>query len=299
MGIKISGALPCKEITLQSLKGKRIAIDTYIHLYQFVAGMPPLRDKLGRVTSHLSGIFFRTTRLLSLGIKPVFVFDGPFLEIKKHEKFVKDPAEPRITTMLSPEMIQETKQLLTALGIPVVQAPAEGEAQAAHMCAKGDVYAVASQDYDSLLFGAKRMIKNLTFARKRKTKKGFVYTGVYQYELKDVLASLKLDPNQFVMFCMLVGTDFNPGIDGLGQKNALRIVQRYKTFIRIFEKIKWQYGYLPKAVYEHIKTMPVTNKYRLHWEPVNKEEVCRILVHEHDFSEKRVIDALERNTLPF
>lgn len=294
MGIKISGVLPYKEITLQSLKGKRIAIDTYIHLYQFVAGTPPLRDKLGRLTSHLSGIFFRTTHLLSLGIKPVYVFDGQFLEIKKHEKFVKELAEPRITTTLTLEMIQETKQLLTALGVPIVQAPAEGEAQAAHMCAKGDVHAVASQDYDSFLFGTKRLIKNLMFARKQKTKKGFVYTGVYQYDLKEVLAALKLDYNQFVMFCMLVGTDFNPCIDGLGQKNALRIVQRYKTFIRIFEKIKWQYGYLPKAVYEHIKTMPVTNKYRLHWEPVNKQEVNRILVLEHDFNQKRVMNALER-----
>ena len=92
---------------------------------------------------------------------------------------------------------------------------------------------------------------------------------------------------------MLVGTDFNPGVDGLGQKNALKAVQKYKTFTRIFEKVKWQYGYLPKAVYEHIKTMPVTNKYHLKWMPIDVDEVKRILVQEHDFNEKRVMDSLE------
>ncbi|MBI4440838.1 flap structure-specific endonuclease [Candidatus Woesearchaeota archaeon] len=293
MGVQISGVLPSKEITLQDLKGKRLAVDTYIHLYQFLSATPVLTDHLDRITTHLSGIFFRTAHLLSLGIKPVYVFDGPFLEIKKHDKFTKEAAQPRVTSTLSLEMINETKVLLTALGIPLVQAPAEGEAQAAHMCAKGDVFAVASQDYDSLMFGAKRMVKNLSFARKQKQKKGFVYTGVYQYELKDVLNALKLDYNQFVMFCMLVGTDFNPGVEGLGQKNALKVVQKYRTFTRIFEKVKWQYGYLPKAVYEHIKTMPITNKYQLRWTPVDKDTVMNLLVKEHDFNRKRVADTLE------
>ena len=292
MGVNISGVLPYKEIALHELKGKRIAIDAFIHLYQFLTSIN-LTDKQGHAISHLSGIFYRTIHFLSLGIKPVYVFDGPFLEIKKHEKFVKDVPEARTTSTISLDMIHETKQLLGALGVPVVQAPAEGEAQAAHMCARGDVYAVASQDDDTLMFGAKKMLKNALFTKKKKAKKGYIHTGIHLYDLKEVLSALNMDYNQFIIFCMLAGTDFNPGIEGLDQKNALRCVQKYKTFTRVIEKIKWQYGYLPKAVYEHIKTMPVTNKYSLRWAPVNQEEVIRLLVQEHDFNRKKVLEALE------
>ncbi len=280
VGVQISGVLPSRDITVHQLKGKRLAIDTHLIIHQYLLSTPSL-DKFGRTTNHLVGVFHHVTHLLSLGIKPVYVFDGSFLEIRKHEKFVKDASQPRVTSVLSLEMINETKALITALGVPVVQAPAEGDAQAAHMCVKGDVFAVASTQYDALMYGAKRIVMNL----RRLSKK------VQLYELKEVLASCKMDHNQFVMFCMLIGTDFNPAVEN--QKNALRFVQKYRTFTRTFEKIKWQYGYLPKAVYEHIKTMPVTNKYQLRYGPVDKEVVKRILV-EHGMSEKRIWSVLDK-----
>lgn len=288
---KDSLLFPSKEIKLSELKGKRIAVDADRYLYQFLSGKPTL-DKMGRVTNHLTNLFFNTVPLLAIGIKPAFVFDGPFLEIKKHEKFVRETTQPRPSSILTLEKINEAKQLITAMGLPVIQSPAEGKAQASHMCTKGDIYAVISIDYKPLVYFGKKAITNFFQQLKKGAKPRSMI--VMQYDLKDVLAELKLDYNQFVMFYMLIGTDFNPPVEGLNPRLALRVVQKYKTFTRIFEKVKWQYGYLPKAVYEHIKTMPVTNKYHLHWNSLDETEIIRILVQERNVDQKKVIDALNQ-----
>jgi len=173
MGLQISEIVPKEEILFDNLKGKVIAVDAFNTLYQFLTtirqpdGMP-LTDKKGRITSHLSGLFYRTTNLMAKGLKLVFVFDGkaPDLKARTHEKRreVKKAQEMFETaetiaekakyasriSYLDEEMIDESKRMLEALGIPVVQAPSEGEAQAAFMARKGDVYAAASQDYDAL-----------------------------------------------------------------------------------------------------------------------------------------------------
>ena len=187
MGVSITELLPSKEIKLEELSGNIIAVDASLFIYQFLSTIrqrdgTPLMDSKGRITSHLSGIFQRTIKLLEKGIKPVFVFDGESPELKnkekekrerlKHEAGIKykEAAEKEDiaamkkyamrTSKLTPEMVDEAKQLLKSMGVPVVQAPSEGEAQAAYMVKKGDAYAIASSDVDSLLFGADRVVKN-------------------------------------------------------------------------------------------------------------------------------------------
>lgn len=273
----IFSGLPHEDIPTSQLKGKRLAINGTSFLSEALKEKAIL-NAYGAVISHLIHMFRHVIMLLSLGAKPVYVFDGQFLEIKKHDIFAKELPEPRITLTLTSEMIVEVKHLLQILGIPIVQAPAEGDAQAAHLCEKGEVHAVAATQFDPLMYGAKRIILGL----KKGVKK------VTQYELKKILAANKMDYNQFVMVCILVGTDFNPPVEPL--KNAIRVVQKYHTFTRTFEKIKWQYAYLPKAVYEHIKTMPVTNKYQLRWSSPDKKGVLDLFVAKHGLNEKRVLE---------
>ena len=301
MGVDLSGIVPRSEIKLESLRRRRIAIDTYIHLYQFITSLPPLTDHKGRPTSHLAGLFYRTTHLMSLGIKPIFVFDGQPAPIERHKKITAQPGQPRITGRISPFVIESSRALLEALGLPVVQAPSEAEAQAAWMCGRGDAWAVASQDFDSLMFGAPRMIMNLTMAKTRRlpsrarARARKVLIGIYLYELKKILRQLKLSHDQLIVLCMLIGTDFNPGIYGVGQKSALDIVRRYgKRFDVLFNELGWSYSYSWKDVFEHIKSMPVTNRYKLRWRAIDKRAVQRLLVKKHDFNEARVKAALER-----
>jgi flap endonuclease-1 len=165
LGVNLRDLVPKATVKLEDLGGKAIAIDAYNALYQFLAIIrqpdgTPLKDSSGRVTSHLSGLLYRTSNLVEIGIKPIYVFDGAPPTLKeveiKRRKRVKEEAlvlyeralkegkveEARVyaqaTSHLKDYMAEDSKRLLDLLGIPWIQAPSEGEAQAAHMTKKGD-----------------------------------------------------------------------------------------------------------------------------------------------------------------
>jgi len=253
MGLQIGDIVSRKEVKFEELKGKVIAVDAFNALYQFLSSVrqpdgTPLMDNAGKVTSHLSGLFYRNIALMAEGIKLVYVFDGEYhvLKGKTHEirqeakdvareKYEKAVEERDIEGMgkysrgfikLDKEMIEESKELLEAMGIAVVQAPGEGEMQCAKLVKDGEAYAVGSQDYDALAVGGTRLIQNLTLARKRKTPSGFVYISPEMIEYEKVLNELGIDGDQLICLAILVGTDFNPkGVHGIGPKKALALVR--------------------------------------------------------------------------
>ena len=321
MGLQIGEIVPKHEISLEALKDKIIAVDAFNTLYQFLTTIrqpdgTPLMDSKQRVTSHLSGLFYRTINLIQKGIKPVFVFDGkaPEMKQKTHEARAKikqeaiagfetaETIEERAkfaarTAVLTDEMIDESKELLIALGIPVVQAPSEGEAQASYMAKAGDAYACASQDYDSLLFGAPRLIQNVTLAKKRRLASGLsVSINPQLIELKNVLDTLEISHEQLICLGILTGTDYNPkGVHGIGPKTALKIVKQHKSPAEIFKEVAkdkpvefdWQ------KIFELFSNPSVTRKYDLKFKAVDEKKIRNIL-EEHDFSEERINSALDR-----
>ena len=328
MGLNIREIIPRKEIELEELKGEIVCVDAFNTLYQFLSTIrqqdgTPLMDDKKRITSHLSGLFYRNIALLSEGIKLVYVFDGipPELKGKTQEKRLgnKQLAKARyeeakqkedLESMrryssqlahLNEEMIEESKELLKAMGIAVVQAPSEGESEAAYLSRKSDVYGVASQDYDSLLFGAKRLIQNLTLARKRKTPSGYVEIKPELIELEKVLNYLEINLDQLICLGILVGTDYNPkGIPGIGQKKALQIVKKFRQPVLIFKEIEEQTMSLSdedrfnwKEIFELFHKPDVKNE-NFNFLKVDEEKIRKILVEEHDFSEERVEKQLER-----
>ena len=329
MGLNIREIIPRKEIELENLKGKILCVDAFNTLYQFLSTVrqpdgTPLMDDEKRITSHLSGLFYRNINLIEEGIKLVYVFDGqpPELKGKTHEKRgegrelakqryeqakqVKDiVAMKRYSsqlTRLDEEMIRESKELLKAMGIAIVQAPSEGEAEAAYLCkVKEEVYASASQDYDSLLFGAPVLIRNLTLAKRRKTFSGYVEIKPELIELETVLNRLEINLDQLICLGILIGTDYNPrGIPGIGQKRALQIVQRYKQPVLIFKNIEEQMMSLPeedrfdwKEIFKLFHKHKVKNV-DLNFGKIDEEKIKKILVEEHDFSEQRVDKQLDR-----
>jgi flap endonuclease-1 len=202
---------------------------------------------------------------------------------------------------LDDEMIRESKELLEAMGIAVVQAPGEGEAQAAHISKRGGIFAAASQDYDSMLFGAPKLIRNLTLAKKRKTISGWVEVKPEIIELESVLNSLEINLDQLICLGILVGTDYNPkGIPGIGQKKALQIVRRYKQPILIFKSLEEQIMSLSeedrfdwRQIFELFHRPNVSNSL-FGFEKINEKRIRQILVQEHDFSDDRVQKQLGR-----
>jgi len=207
-----------------------------------------------------------------------------------------------LLSRLTKEMIEEAQQLITALGLPVIQAPSEGEAQAAHIVNKGDAFASVSQDFDSLLFGTKKLVRNLTVSEKRKLPNKLAYETIKPeiLDLTENLNNLGIDQEQLIALGMLVGTDFNiGGIKGIGPKNALKLVKQYgKNFDTLFTQTKWnEYFEISwQEVYHTIHDMPTTDDYELNWKNIDTEKTMKLLCDEHNFSKERIESALSKLT---
>jgi flap endonuclease-1 len=303
-------------VTWESLPGVA-AIDANNALYQFLTIIrqpdgTPLMDRRGRVTSHLSGILFRMANFLEKGIKPVFVFDGKPAELKKatidERRKIRDTAgerwkealargdeeeaykQARSSTRVDSTIIETSKELLMLMGIPTVQAPGEGEAQASYMVIKGDARYVVSQDYDTLLFGALHLVRNLTVSGKRKIRGRQITVNPERLILTDVLDGLKLTREQLIEIGILVGTDFNPGVEGIGAKTGLKIVQRGEFAAKIHEKLP---DFDPSPIMDIFLHPDVTDEYTLAWGHPDITGIKKMLCGDYDFSEERVEKAME------
>ena len=325
MGVDLADVVTEQSLTLVEMSGRILAVDAYNALYQFLAIIrqpdgTPLKDHSGRVTSHLSGILYRTANLSEKGIKATFVFDGKPPELKQQEilkrREIKQVAKVRYeraiqegrieeartfaqaTSQVKDTMVTDVKKLLDALGISWLQAPSEGEAQAAYMAARGDVWGVASQDHDSLLFGAPRMIKNLAITGRRKLPRRDTYVEVEPklIELLNVLKDMSLTREQLVDVGILIGTDFNPdGIRGIGSKTALKLIQQNGN---IEKTVETHPDIKPSFDVDQIRRIflhpSVTSDYSLKWSKPDEEKTVDFLCEERDFSEDRVRKAVSK-----
>lgn len=317
MGVQLGNIIRGTEMELKQLSGKKIAIDAFNTLYQFLSIIrdretgQPLMDSKGRVTSHLSGLLYRTTKFLEAGIRPVYVFDGKPPKFKfytreerrdiraaAHAKWqaALERGAPREeilkaakgATRLTGEMLEQSKQLLDYMGVQWMQAPSEGEAQCAHMCSKKIVWASASQDWDSFLFGSPRLVRNLSVSGKKRLPRTGAYIEVKPeiLELENILAELGLTREQLIIVGLLMGTDFNPGVKGYGPKKALALVKKEKTLSKVLEKVDWQ-GPPAQEVLDFFLKPPVSDK-ELEKKVLQPEKLRKMMVDEHDFSPGRV-----------
>jgi len=319
MGVQISNNIPKTEIELESLSGKKIAIYAHNTLFQFLSIIrqkdtgEPLRDSQGRITSHLSGLFYRTIKLIDVGIKPIYVYDGEPPEFKKRtiegrheareeakrkwEEAVKEGRKEDImryaqgALSLSDDMLNESRKLLDSMGIPWIQAPSEGEAQCAFICNDGNADYSGSQDYDALLFSSPRLVRNLSITGRRKLPRQEAYIEVKPeiIELEKILSELGINKEQLIIIGILIGTDYNPGgIKGIGPKTALKIVKEKKTLDKILNEVEWTFDIDAHKIYEFFLKPPISKKYEIEWKEPDKEKIMELMVEEHDFSKDRI-----------
>ena len=324
MGLDLKKLVVREKIDIKSFASKVVAIDAYNALYQFLSiirgpdGLH-LSDSRGRTTSHLTGLLHRNVNFLSLGIKPVYVFDGkpPSLKAAETErrKRIKKDATVKYeralnegdlegmkkfaqqTTSMKDNMIQDSKTLLDHFGIPYIDAPSEGEATAAHITNTGHAFASASQDYDSVLFGSKRLVRNFTNSGRRKIPNKNTYIDVEpeMIRLQDTLESLGLSREELVDVGILIGTDFNPdGFERIGPKTALKMIRQYSRL----EEIPQIQEQLPNTDYEQIRGIflkpDVANVDKIEFGDIDYKAITEYLVRERDFSESRVSSSLGR-----
>jgi flap endonuclease-1 len=311
-------------MTLNDLKSKSFAVDAFNVLHQFLALVrtrdgTPLMDKNGNITSHLVGLVFRTTRLVSdYNIKLVFVFDGkppPIKsreiekrrnERKKAEKEYQEAVKKGdletayskavMTGRLTSQGVLDAKRLLNLLGIPWVQAPSEGEAQAAHMALCDDVWATNSRDYDSILFGSPRLVRYLTISgeewlpSKRKARKLLPEL----IELTDFLEHIGLTRNQLIDLSILIGTDFNNGIKGIGPKTALKLMKKHSRLEELPAKIKEKLPEHYQTIRDIYLNPPITNDYSIKQGILDEDGLYSFLCDERAFSPNRVEIVINR-----
>ena len=324
MGVNLTPIIVKNKIRLRDLRRKSLAVDANNVLYQFLSlirtkSTSPLRGPDGSVTSHLVGLLYRTTHLISkYHLTLIFVFDGkpPLLkkrEIEKRRKlrqkaltewhealregdYARAFSKAVMTGVLTSEMIEEAKKLLDLLGIPWVQAPAEAEAQAAYMARRGDVWASSSRDYDSLLFGAPRLVRYLTITgREFLPSKGV--SRPLEPELivlEEFLSKIGLTREQLIDLAILIGTDFNDGIKGIGPKKALRLIKKYGRIEdlpkEIGEKVYSRYQEIRKIFLEP----EVTDDYSVRYGSLMENELYDFLCVKKGFSKQRVERAIQR-----
>lgn len=320
MGVKLGDIFQREKIEIKELSGRWIAIDAFNTLYQFLSIIrqpdgTPLMDGEGRTTSHLSGILYRVTNLFEAGAKVAFVFDGepPTFKRETLQERAKNRAKAedmwerakeegvsgfkyaQASSRLSEEMIIDSKRLLDAMGIPVVQAPSEGEAQAAHMARHGDVDMAGSQDYDSLLFGAPKVVRNMTIIGKRKLPGKNVYIDVQPetISLNDELDRLEIDRKQLIEIGILCGTDYNSGLKRVGAKTALKLIKKHGDLESVLKARDEEI-----ENYDEIRDLflhpSVTDDYNVKMEKPDPEKIMTFLCEERDFSRDRVEKATER-----
>jgi len=329
MGVNLRELIPDKAVRivsdLRELHGRAVAIDAYNALYQFLTAIrqpdgTPLMDSKGRVTSHLSGLFYRTINLMESGIKPIYVFDGKPPELKAREiasrSSLKAEAKVKyeealeqgdleaarryaqIASKLTNDMVEDAKALLNAMGVPWIQAPSEGEAQAAYITIKGHAWSTASQDYDSLLFGSPRLVRNLTISGKRKLPRKDVYVEIKPeiIDLEAVLKILGISREQLVDIAILLGTDYNPdGVKGVGPKTALRLIKTYGSLEKALKTLpEASFPVDPLKIREFFLKPPTTDDYKIEWVEPDERAIKELLITRHGFSEDRVVQAVER-----
>jgi flap endonuclease-1 len=306
------------------LRGRSISVDGNLELYQFLSIMrtrdgTPLQDSKGRTTSHLNGLAFRTTRLIAdYDIRPVFVFDGPPPDLKQEEirkrREIREKSRQEyeaalaagdtatawskavMTSRLTRPMVEEAKTLLTLLGIPWIQAPSEGEAQAAFASQEGLTWATGSKDYDSLLFGAPRLVRFLAVASTEflPTRGRSRAVPPEVLDLEENLRALRLTREQLIDAAILIGTDFNPGVRGIGPKTAVRLLREHGSLESLPLETRRAIPDRVDAIREFFLHPPVAPLREIVRGPLDIEGVKKFLCDERDFAASRVESVVQR-----
>ncbi len=332
MAVDLSKLVSKRKIGFEELNGRTIAIDAYNVLYQFLSIIrgpdgTPLMDSHRNVTSHLSGLFYRNIELIGFGIKPIYVFDGipSMLKQKTIDARMKRREEAREawkealekgeleeakmhaqgSTRLTKEIVESGKRLLDYMGVPYINAPSEGEAQASQMCKDNLVYAVGSQDYDTMLFAAPRVVRNLTISGKRKLPRKNIYINVEPelMEFKATTESLGVTQKQLVWIGIMLGTDYNAGIKGIGPKTALKLAKESKSIddIEKHVKEKAQEGFEldpreVEAMFLNPEVREISGKEldSIMGKKPDIEKITKFMCDEHDFSNDRITKFAEK-----
>ncbi|XP_076817686.1 flap endonuclease 1-like [Clavelina lepadiformis] len=309
-----------KENLMKNYFGRKVAIDASMAVYQFLIAIRQdgnqLTNEEGEVTSHIAGMFYRTIRLLDNGIKPAFVFDGKPPQMKSGELAKRaerrQEAEKQLAkaqesgeaeeiekftrrlVKVTKEHMADCKKLLRLMGIPVVEAPTEAEAQCAALVKSGKVYATATEDMDALTFHSTRLLRHMTFSEARKM-------PIQEFVYEKVLQEMEMSHEQFVDLCILLGCDYCEHIRGVGPKRAYDLIKQHKSIDEILKHIDSKKYTVPEGwVYKEARKLFLTpdvssaDNVELKWTDPDEEGIVEFMVKQKGFNEDRVRSGVKK-----
>ena len=317
LGCNLRDLATAHPLELNEMAGQKIAVDVFLNAYQFITSLVGQEGKPlsfnGKPVAHLMGFLDRATWMLENGIEPVFIFDGRPHDLKletlagRKERKVEavekweaavEAGDMALAKKLGPQtaeytrdMVAETKRLFDCLGLVWIEAPMEAEGAGAVRCAKGEVAAVASQDWDTLLYGSPVLIRNLTSHGRKKF--GRVLTAE-KVVLKEMLDTHEITKEQLVDLAIMIGTDFHPGIKGIGPKTGLKLIKEHGTMEAVAEVKEFE---MPKDI-ETIRGLFLNHP--VHPDPIPQaqraveKDLREFLQGEYGFSDGRLQRALDR-----
>ncbi len=328
-----------KEGAIGNYFGRKVAIDASMSIYQFLIAVRNegnvLTNEAGETTSHLIGMFYRTIRIIEAGIRPIFVFDGkpPTLksgELAKRldkraasEAAAADAREvgdgelvdkfAKRTVKATRQHTEDCKRLLKLMGVPIVQAPCEAEAQCAKLVAAGMAYASGSEDMDTITFGSAILLRHLTFSEARKM-------PIVEISLEVLLRDMNLTMDAFIDLCILLGCDYCDTIKGMGPKGALAMIRAHGSIEAILAEVATSEKYVvpdgwaykeARELFRHPHVLPPDdpqlstaaegavaaddgNGSGIRWEAPDEEGIVEFLVKGNGFNEKRIRAGVEK-----
>ena len=324
MGCNLRDLATAEDTNMAAMAGKRVGIDSFLLAFQFLTTIRdrsptgdggPLKADNGKVVAHLMGFLARASTLLAKGVKPIFIFDGEHPELKSEEMdarrsrreqaevewkdalsagdFVKAQKMAQRCVRYTPEMVEESMEMLHLMGIPAFRAKAEGEAQAAVMAAKGQIDIVATQDWDALLYGAPILVRNLTSDGNKRMGR---IIRAQKIILEELLKENGLTREQLVDLGIMVGTDFHPGIRGIGPKTGIKLIKEYGTIEAICEAKDKEIPERLNEIRQVFLNHPVVElpEKDLQQGSVDVEGLHKFLVEDRQFSEKRFENAMDQ-----
>ncbi len=322
-----------KPLDVTILQGKVLAVDApniifSLLNFSFKEKNPSnllFRDRTQRVISHLYGLLYRVDFYYSKKIYPIFCFDGRDSDLKRvitkdlmrdfrytkerYEQAMQDNNLDKAKEIalgrefMWPNVIEESKELLSSLGVPYVSSPASAEAQCAYLVKEKIAHYSNSQDFDSLLFGCPRLVQNFSKTSKRKVQGKWIFTKVTPVEisLEETLSVLGIDIFQLVDLGILIGTDYFPGITNIGPKRALELIKKHKNINTIIrsEKATYNFSILTQSVLDEVRKIflfPEVSEIdgEISWNAPNKSKTLELMCENHTLNKERVLNNFEK-----
>ncbi len=307
-----------EHVGLYTMKDKRVAIDTSIFLYKSLINVryqgDYLRNKNGKIISHIQGLYYKTNQYLSFGITPIYIFDGkPPVEksecIQERNKKVQANKEKmeqtdniteknnleKGTVRITKEYIDDLKKLFHLMGISYIHAEGEAEAYASELCRIGYVDAVITEDMDTLAYGCPVLIRNCI---DKSIKRPEVIT---KFNFNKIIEDFKMTHDEFIDMCILCGCDYCPTIPKVGSVRSLQNIQSYKTIenflesnqLTVSDEFMNKYK-VSRDLFKIFKDKIDINELPIHNSKYDSEKLYHYLVHDCSMNEKRIQNSIRK-----